>query len=181
MASDTSLHQVPLLTLRRVDWPPCCRCCVRVGTLVAFFVAGICYIWSSASAQTQWLDKTPSTRSVAFGPVQRQCYIWSCASAQWQWLRRFPDRKDSFEEPYTLGDTSVLRIMTSGLILISEGCSLNFPSAGPHWLPCVGLHLEDDGAWQGSQETHLNLSIMEYISPPSWTHMLVSSIYAKFY
>ena len=116
MASDTSLRQVPLSTLRRVNWPPCCRCCVRVGTLVAFFVAGI-------------------------------CYIWSCASAQRQWLRRFPDRKDSFEEPYTLGDTSVLRIMTSGLILISEGYTLNSTQTSLSWHTLVALCWSPSWGW----------------------------------
>ena len=151
MASDTSLRQVPLLTLLRVDWPPCCRCCVRVGTLVAFFVACICYIWSCAETMTEKISREDSKSDTNWvAPV--------CCSHINEMTSSLIRNTGMLTKPYT-----------------------DIPLTGAHWLPCVGLHLEDDGAWQGSQETHLNLSIMEYISPPSWTHMLVSSIYAKFY
>ena len=161
MASDTSLRQVPLLTLRRVDWPPCCRCCVRVGTLVAFLL-GICYIWSCAETMLHLvLCKCAETM------ISRQKGILRRAIHTGTGWHPCVEKNDLWSYSY------IRRMLTK--------LDTDIPSADAHWLPCVGLHLEDDGAWQGSQETHLNLSIMEYISPPSWTHMLVSSIYAKFY
>ena len=162
MASDTSLRQsqVPLLTLRRVDWPPCCRCCVRVGTLVAFLL-GICYIWSCAETMLHLvLCKCAETMTEKIS--RQKGFLRRAIHIGWH---QCVENNDLWSYSY------IRRIHTKLDTVI--------PSA--LWLPCVGLHLEDDGAWQGSQETHLNLSIMEYISPPSWTHMLVSSIYAKFY